>query len=158
MIQSPHSITLHSAEETAQLAVRLGLLLRPGDCLLLDGPIGAGKTHLARHLIQSLLTTPEDVPSPTFTLVQTYDTRIAELWHADLYRLTSLNEIEELGLTDAFDAAICLVEWPEILGTLAPINALALKLRPDPKHEMVRQLTFEWTNPRWSHVLGQVLK
>ncbi len=158
MIHSPHSVTLKSAEETVRLAVSLGALLQPGDCILLDGPIGVGKTHFSRHLIQSTLHVPEDVPSPTFTLVQTYYTQVGELWHADLYRLSNLDEIEELGLTEAFDNAICLVEWPDRLGSLAPIHALTLKLRPDTEHEMMRHLTFEWTAPRWSEILGQLLQ
>lgn len=158
MIQSPHSVTLFSAEETALLAVRLGVVLRSGDSLLLDGPIGAGKTHFSRHLIQSVLQVPEDVPSPTFTLVQTYDTQFGELWHADLYRLSSQDEIEELGLTEAFETAICLVEWPDRLGGLAPNNALTLKLEPDAEHEFMRHLTFEWTAPRWSKILEQLLQ
>lgn len=157
MTLSPHSVILKSADETALLAVKLGVLLQSGDCLLLDGPIGAGKTHFARNLIQSVLQVPEDVPSPTFTLVQTYDTQAGELWHADLYRLNNLDEIEELGLMEAFDAAICLVEWPDRLGNLAPNHALTLKLRPDADNEMVRHLTFEWTDPRWSRILGQSL-
>ena len=61
-------------------------MLKPGDTVLLEGDIGAGKTHIARQLIQSLQDRPEDVPSPTFTLIQTYDTRAGEIWHADLYR------------------------------------------------------------------------
>lgn len=158
MIQSPQSLTLRSAEETVLLALRLGALLQPGDCLLLDGPIGAGKTHLARHLIQSLLHVIEDVPSPTFTLVQTYDTQMGDLWHADLYRLTTLDEIEELGLTDAFDSAICLIEWPDRLGSLTPKHALYLRIRPDSEQEQVRHLTFEWTAPRWSHLLAHILQ
>jgi tRNA threonylcarbamoyladenosine biosynthesis protein TsaE len=158
MIQSPYSVTLYSAEETALLAVRLGAVLRSGDCLLLDGPIGAGKSHFSRHLIQSVLQVPEDVPSPTFTLVQTYDTQFGELWHADLYRLSSQDEIEELGLTEAFETAICLVEWPDRLGSLAPNNALTLKLETDAEHEFTRRLTFEWTAPRWSKVLEQLLQ
>lgn len=158
MIKSPHSITLESADETAQLAVQLGALLKMGDCLLLVGSIGAGKTHFARHLIQSLLNVTEDVPSPTFTLVQTYDTKAGELWHADLYRLTALDEIEELGLTDAFDAAICLIEWPDRLGVLTPDDALTITLDLDQSFEFRRKLTFDWTNPRWSTVLGSVFK
>jgi tRNA threonylcarbamoyladenosine biosynthesis protein TsaE len=158
MIQSPHFVTLNTAEETARLAVKIGALLRPGDCLLLDGSIGAGKTHFSRHLIRSVLQVPEDVPSPTFTLVQTYDTQIGELWHADLYRLSSLDEIEELGLTDAFENAICLVEWPDRLGNTAPIHALTLKLRSDPEHEMTRHLALEWSTPRWSEILGKILQ
>ena len=106
MIRPPLTLTLRSADATARLAERLGALLHPGDCLLLDGPIGAGKTHFARALIQSLMDVPEDVPSPTFTLVQTYDTGAGELWHADLYRLSSPDEIEELGLTHEVDGEI----------------------------------------------------
>ena len=115
MIVAPRDIWLDSADETARLATRIGAGLVPGDCLLLTGPIGAGKTHFARHLIQSLLSQPEDIPSPTYTLVQTYDTAAGELWHADLYRLASPDEIEELGLAQAFDQAICLIEWAEKL-------------------------------------------
>ncbi|MBV1926191.1 MAG: tRNA (adenosine(37)-N6)-threonylcarbamoyltransferase complex ATPase subunit type 1 TsaE [Rhodobacteraceae bacterium] len=158
MIQPPQTVTLKSAEETTVLAARLGAVLHPGDCLLLDGPIGAGKTHFCRSLIQSVLQVPEDVPSPTFTLVQTYDTQIGELWHADLYRLSNLDEIEELGLTEAFDTAICLVEWSEKLGSLAPNHALKLGLRSDAEHEMMRHLTLEWTATRWSEILGQLLQ
>ena len=106
-------LTLHDADQTARLAVTLGRALTAGDVVLLTGDVGAGKTHFARALIQSLLAVPEDVPSPTFTLVQTYDAPAAAIWHADLYRLTSVYEIEELGLTDAFSDAICLVEWPD---------------------------------------------
>lgn len=116
-----------SADDTGDLARRIGGLLRPGDTILLDGPVGAGKTHFARSLIQSLLDVPEDVPSPTFTLVQTYDTRAGEIWHADLYRLTAPDEVVELGLTDAFADAICLIEWPDRLGDLAPDTALHLR-------------------------------
>ena len=73
MSSAPVQITLHSPDETAALATKLGSQLRAGDVLLLSGSIGAGKTHFARALIQSLLPVPEDVPSPTFTLVQVYD-------------------------------------------------------------------------------------
>ena len=121
--------TLNSPDETARLAAQIAGALRPGDCLLLEGVIGAGKTHFARHLIQSLMEVPEDVPSPTFTLVQTYDVPAGELWHTDLYRLSSLDELEELGLTEAFETAICLVEWPDRLGDLRPASAMSVELR-----------------------------
>ncbi|WP_010141530.1 tRNA (adenosine(37)-N6)-threonylcarbamoyltransferase complex ATPase subunit type 1 TsaE [Oceanicola sp. S124] len=124
-------LRLASAEETARLATRIAPLLGPGDVLLLSGGIGAGKTHFARALIQSLLVEPEDVPSPTFTLVQEYDTTAGTLWHADLYRLSDPLEVVELGLEEAFSDAICLVEWPDRLADLTPPSALALELIPE---------------------------
>ena len=88
------------------------------------------KTHFARSLIQARLAADgavvEDVPSPTFTLVQTYDVGF-EIWHADLYRLSHPDEAVELGLIDAFDTALCLVEWPEKLGRDRPESALTLR-------------------------------
>lgn len=105
-----------------------------GDVLLLEGAIGAGKTHLARALIQCRLAAAgraEDVPSPTFTLVQVYDDGTSEIWHADLYRLTHPDQVAELGLEEAFDTALCLVEWPDRLGSLTPPQALRLVLEPD---------------------------
>jgi tRNA threonylcarbamoyladenosine biosynthesis protein TsaE len=120
-----------SPEETGGLARRIGAALRPGATLLLDGGVGAGKTHFARALIQSLLLSPEDVPSPTFTLVQTYDGTSGEIWHADLYRLSSPDEVVELGLEEAFETAICLIEWPDRLGELAPPDALTLRFVAD---------------------------
>lgn len=131
MSQIHRSYRSMSPDETADLARRIGLGLRPGHVLLLDGPVGAGKTHFARSLIQSLLSVPEDVPSPTFTLVQTYDTTRGEIWHSDLYRLSSPDEVIELGLEEAFETAIVLVEWPDRLGDLAPGDALHLTFVPD---------------------------
>lgn len=119
--------TTASPDETAVLAQSLAQVLRVGDTILLEGDIGAGKTHFARSLIQSLQDVPEDVPSPTFTLIQIYDTQIGPLWHADLYRLSSPDEIVETGLLEAMDDAICLVEWPDRLGPDAPPTALILQ-------------------------------
>ncbi len=152
---TPHSrsITLNSPEETADLAARLGAELQPGDIVLLEGEIGTGKTHFARSLIQSLMVVPEDVPSPTFTLVQAYDTPSGEIWHCDLYRLSVVEEIEELGLTEAFDTAICLIEWPDKLRLLTPTTALTLHLETDPNSMETRQLTLIWSDPKWPQKL-----
>lgn len=145
-------LTLPTPDATEALARVLGARLRPGDVLLLSGGIGAGKTHFARALVQSLLQTPEDVPSPTFTLVQEYDTRSGPLWHADLYRLTGPQEIVELGLLDAFEDAICLVEWPDRLQDLAPASALHLTFRTVGDGD-TRTLTIGWSDPEWDERL-----
>lgn len=122
------TLILSNADATTALGERLAALLQAGDTLLLHGSIGAGKSHLARAFIQARLGRMEDVPSPTFTLVQTYDTDGPEIWHADLYRLSHPDEMLELGLGDAFASAICLIEWPDRLGSHTPSGALNLRL------------------------------
>ncbi|MGJ8546157.1 MAG: tRNA (adenosine(37)-N6)-threonylcarbamoyltransferase complex ATPase subunit type 1 TsaE [Sulfitobacter sp.] len=150
----PHDfpLTLQSEAATQAHAEALAARLSPGDCILLTGDVGAGKSFFVRALIRALLLQPEDIPSPTFTLVQSYDTRAGALWHADLYRLSGIQDIEELGLLDAFDEAICLIEWPDRLGDFAPKNALSLRLEPA-KEEDARRLTVQWQDPKWTEKL-----
>jgi tRNA threonylcarbamoyladenosine biosynthesis protein TsaE len=121
-------LSLPTEVATAALGAVLADELRCGDTVLLEGPIGAGKTHLARALIRARLGRIEDVPSPTFTLVQVYEAPECDIWHADLYRLNHPDEVSELGLETAFDTAICLVEWPDRLGKATPPSALRLRL------------------------------
>jgi tRNA threonylcarbamoyladenosine biosynthesis protein TsaE len=158
MIQRQVSRVLSSETDTARLAIALGAGLSPGDCLLLSGDIGAGKTALARALIQSLQDIPEDVPSPTYTLVQTYETARGPVWHSDLYRITDPGELEELGLIDAFDDAICLVEWPDRLGDLAPRDALHLCLETIPQRDDARRVTLTWSVDRWSELVTALME
>ncbi|ARE83755.1 conserved hypothetical protein [Roseovarius sp. EC-HK134] len=152
-------ILLASPEATCALARSLASCLCPGDTLLLSGGVGAGKTHFARCLIQSLLLSPEDVPSPTYTLVQTYQGQSGEIWHADLYRLGDAMDLVELGLTDAFTDAICLIEWPDRLGDLTPPDALLLDFDtvPRPGAEDHRLLRIMWQGDRWGQRLKGVL-
>lgn len=119
-------IELPDEAATQALAHRIAPQLKIGDCLLLEGPIGAGKTAFSRALIRARLGRMEDVPSPTFTLVQVYDDPDGDIWHCDLYRLTHPDEAFELGLEEAFETAICLVEWPDRLGKDAPKSASTL--------------------------------
>jgi tRNA threonylcarbamoyladenosine biosynthesis protein TsaE len=146
--------TLHLPTElaTGTFARTLGARLCPGDTLLLEGGIGAGKTFFARQLIQSLLLEPEDVPSPTFTLVQTYEGTSGEIWHCDLYRLSEPSQCTELGLEDAFDEAICLIEWPDRLGAMTPSHALTISFSETPQ-DGARDLALCWTDTKWQRRL-----
>jgi tRNA threonylcarbamoyladenosine biosynthesis protein TsaE len=153
--QTTCTLPSNDPDRTCTIARRLGALLRPGDTVLLAGNIGAGKTHFARCLIQSLLPHPEDVPSPTYTLVQTYSGKTGDIWHADLYRLGDPNDVFELGLTDAFDSAICLVEWPDRLGSLAPRGALTLMLAAGDAPD-TRILTFSGDHSDWADRLREM--
>lgn len=144
MTQVHPPIPLPDPEATAALGRALAPRLRAGDALLLEGGLGAGKTHLARALIQALLPAPEDVPSPSFTLVQTYGTPEFEIWHADLYRLSGGADLAELGL-EAADDALCVIEWPDRLAHPPP-GALRLRLAADGEG---RQAAFDSDDPAW---------
>jgi tRNA threonylcarbamoyladenosine biosynthesis protein TsaE len=128
---------------TVALAMLLADRLKAGDALLLDGPLGAGKTCFARGLIRHLSDAGTEVPSPSFNLVLTYDVRAGTLWHFDLYRVSNSRELDELGLDDALRDGITLIEWPDRLGAQAPASALtvALSLAADaagPRHAELR--------------------
>ncbi|OLF71445.1 tRNA threonylcarbamoyladenosine biosynthesis protein TsaE [Maricaulis sp. W15] len=122
-----NSVSLPDLAATQALALRLARVLRAGDTVFLTGDLGAGKTTFARTIIQTLCGV-DDAPSPTYTLIQTYDWSGGELWHADLYRIEDASELDELGLDDAFGDAIMLVEWPDRLFGQAPDDRLELDL------------------------------
>ncbi len=113
---------------TARLAERLAPLLRSGDVVALGGDLGAGKTTFARNLIRILGHGDEEVPSPTYTLVQVYDLGRLTLWHFDLYRISDPDEVFELGFEDALAEGASLIEWPERLGPLLPADRLDVTL------------------------------
>jgi len=115
---------------TARLGAAVAGGLRVGEAVCLSGPLGAGKSSLARGLIRALAGQGEEVPSPTFTLVQTYPTPHLAVAHFDLYRLTRFEEIDELGLDDALDLGAAVIEWPERLEGRLPRDRLDIVLRP----------------------------
>jgi tRNA threonylcarbamoyladenosine biosynthesis protein TsaE len=123
-------IALPDAAATLALGRRLGAHLAPGDVVCLTGNLGAGKTTLARGVIEAWTGAPEDAPSPTYTLVQTYEGARGELWHVDLYRLKRSDEAWELGLDEAFVRAACVIEWPERLAGDLPRDRLDIELTP----------------------------
>ncbi|MEL6523422.1 MAG: tRNA (adenosine(37)-N6)-threonylcarbamoyltransferase complex ATPase subunit type 1 TsaE, partial [Pseudomonadota bacterium] len=156
--QAPLITSFSLADEgaTTRFGQRLAGLVGAGDAILLEGPIGAGKSHIARALIQTKLAAEglyEDVPSPTYTLVQTYMAGELEIWHTDLYRLSDTSEVQELGLEDVFDTALCLIEWPDRLGAAAPPDPLKISIEvTDPG----RRLSLEAAGSAWADRLARL--
>ncbi len=122
-------INAHTEAGTIRAAQDLAKILQGPDLLCLHGNLGAGKTVFARALIRMLTGNPAlDVPSPTFTLLQTYDTPRGPLSHYDLYRLSSPEDIYELGWEESLAAGITIVEWPNRLGPQMPVRRLDIHL------------------------------
>ena len=123
-------LALPDQEATERLGRTVAGRLRAGEAVCLYGPLGAGKSTLARALIRALTDEAEEVPSPTFTLVQTYEGPIFPVAHFDLYRLKSAEEAYELGLDEALEIGAVVIEWPERLGQALPPDRLAIHLAP----------------------------
>ena len=124
------TLYLPDPDATDHLARLMARHLQAGDTVLLSGPVGAGKSQFARAFIRAHFGPSEDVPSPSFTLVQVYHNDLIEIWHSDLYRLTHPDEVQELGLEQAMEQAICLIEWPDRLGQMRPKRPIDLRLTP----------------------------
>lgn len=144
------SIDSLSPEDTSKVAERLSEHLAPGDVVCLSGNLGAGKSVFARGIIQKL-TGETEIPSPTFTLVQTYQAPAYEVWHADLYRLSDVTEVSEIGLDSAFEADVCLIEWPERM-TSPPSDALWVTISTGPE-DGFRRVELKSTADKWRSVL-----
>jgi tRNA threonylcarbamoyladenosine biosynthesis protein TsaE len=135
---------INSCNETSDLGARLAGVVRPGDVVTLSGPLGVGKTELARGMLAALGHQGE-APSPTFAIVQPYEELDPPVWHVDLYRIEDPSELAELGLDGAADAVL-LVEWPQRAGSAAWPEALRLTLDFAPGG--ARRLTAE-VPPSW---------
>lgn len=143
----PHTLFLADDAATATLGAQLAQLLRDDDLVLLHGDLGVGKTALARAIIRTMLDDPEtDVPSPSFALVQPYESETQTILHADLYRLDDEGDIDELGILDA-DGAIVLVEWPDRAPMLSHLATLRIDLALGPNNQG-RTASISFTDPK----------
>jgi tRNA threonylcarbamoyladenosine biosynthesis protein TsaE len=113
---------------TARLGARIAAALGPGEAVCLTGPLGAGKSTLARALVRALTSPDEEVPSPTFTLVQFYEGPRLRVAHFDLYRLSNPDEAYEIGLDEALDEGAAVIEWPERLAGRLPPDRLDIEI------------------------------
>ena len=126
----PKSYDLSDEAGTAAVAAELAAQLASPCVIALWGDLGAGKTSFARALIRAMpgVDGAQEVPSPTFTLLQTYDTDAGPLYHFDLYRIEDPSELMELGWDDAIDEGICLIEWPDKAGNQLPTDRLDINI------------------------------
>ena len=121
-------VDLPDEAATAALAARIAAQVVPGDIIALRGDLGAGKTSFARAFIRARGDADEEVPSPTFTLVQIYQSDAVAIWHFDLYRLDRAEEAWELDIEEAFASGVSLIEWPDRLASLLPQRRLEITL------------------------------
>jgi tRNA threonylcarbamoyladenosine biosynthesis protein TsaE len=149
-------VLLPDLAATETLARRLASVARAGDCILLEGPLGAGKTALARAFLREAAGDEAmEVPSPSFTLVQIYETAIGPVFHYDLWRLDGPDSLAELDWEDALDT-IVLVEWPDRLGHLQPPDALTITLRMGDGE--AREATLAGWEDRIAHLVPSAAK
>ena len=143
-------------EATLEFARGLARLLAQGDIVLLEGELGAGKTELARAIIRELVGLPIAVPSPTFSLVQTYDAPHWPIAHADLYRLGDPEEVVELGLEEFSDLGVLIVEWPSRAGEgVFPATAILIEMNDIGGEH--REIYLRSSDEGWRHRLAVIL-
>ena len=126
-----------SEKDTIAFAKKFAQTLKGNEIIALWGTLGMGKTVFAKAVIQELTGRKEEVPSPTFTLLQTYDTPLAEVFHFDFYRLKNPEEAYEIGIEDAFKDGISLIEWPEKIGALLPRQAINIYFERTPEGRLI---------------------
>lgn len=134
----------HTEQETTRIAADFAQNLKAGDVVALYGTLGAGKTAFCRGFIQAVTKKSIEVPSPTFTLLQIYDSEKYPIYHFDMYRLKSPEEAYEIGIEDAFAEGISLIEWPEKLGNLLPEKHFSVRI--DILADISRQITITGDN------------
>ena len=159
MLDQTHTIAdvvLADEAGTRSLAALLAGHVVRGDVIALEGTLGMGKTAFARALINALPGPEEEVPSPTFTLVQPYDGPRGTVWHCDLYRLADPDELPELGIEQGLAEAVLLVEWPDRLGPWLPADRLELALEICEQAEDARRVTLAGYGA-WAERVGEMM-
>ncbi|MEG9861810.1 MAG: tRNA (adenosine(37)-N6)-threonylcarbamoyltransferase complex ATPase subunit type 1 TsaE [Parvularculales bacterium] len=155
LTHSARQLRLPNEAATRALGGRVADFLRPGDLVALNGDLAMGKTVLARGVIGAFFS-DVTVPSPTFTLVQIYKTDKFPISHVDLYRLDKLEDVFELGLEEALDEGVVLMEWPERWGAYLPVDRLDITLSmPNAQSEMER-MAYLSGSERWMDVIANV--
>ena len=145
------TLPLPDLAATAELGAKIAAMLAPGDAVLLKGDLGSGKTTLARAILTALGVS-ESVPSPTFTLVQTYDTPRLTVSHFDLYRLKRAAELDELGLEEILENGAAMIEWPERAQERLPGDALTIHLSADAERRAILDGPARWRGLEDGHV------
>ncbi len=148
-------IRLSNQNETEALAVRLAQMSEPGDVIALKGNLGMGKSVFARAFVRALTSEQEEVPSPTFTLVQMYEADVGEVYHFDMYRLEQPDDCLELGVEEAFSDGVCLVEWPDNIGPYLPWDSLMIEIIHDESDEQARWMEINAAG-KWETRLKEV--
>ena len=156
MLNKPMNYLSKSESDTESLAEKIGKNLKIGDVICLQGDLGMGKSVFARALIRSLAEDNSlEVPSPTFTLLQTYETASGPVWHFDLYRIEEPEEIYELGWEDGLKEAINIIEWPERLGDLKPNRTISIGITPVKENANHRNIELH-SRENWVQELGSL--
>ncbi len=120
-------LILSSLQDTHNLAQKLASRVKGGDVICLSGDLGTGKTTFCKSFIGSFYSRPQQIISPTFNILQTFDTKDFTIWHYDFYRIENENELEELGFNEALKNGMCIIEWPEIVEKYLPEDRLHIK-------------------------------
>jgi len=142
MTTNVFSYTSKSEQDTVGLGEEISKIAKKGDCFALYGTLGMGKSVFCRAFVQSL-TDAEEVPSPTFTLLQTYGAKDFEIYHFDLYRIKKSDEIFEMGMEEALHQGVTLIEWPEPMAAYLPRNVFKVEITPAGQ---VRKITISTTD------------
>ena len=144
-------------EQTVCIAETCARLMRSGDTVLLFGDIGSGKTFFSRAMIQKMMemqgVVVEDIHSPTFTIVQIYDTLVPSVWHLDLYRISNPDEMIDLDLENALEKYVCLIEWPQNMGLHVPERNISITFEEIVGSGEVRNIDFEFYGTGWEHII-----